>query len=206
MRSIVSKVRRDLALELRGRILDVGCGEDLFGPYLRRGGNRVIGLDIDEAELRRLPGTGVVASCADMPFPDGYFDAVWACAIIEHVAADTLPEMIRVTREGGRLVAVTPNRRSPWDGLKRLAGLNTWWENVGHVRLYACEELRPFGQVHGEVVFLPLAPARRFFWTHPDVAHTLVLDCRVTRELKDEVRRRFPFFFDKPFPKAVRIC
>lgn len=206
MHSIVSKVRRALAGELTGRILDAGCGDDLFGPYLRRSGNTVIGLDLDAAALRGIPGTRVVASCADMPFADGYFDAVWACAIIEHVAADALPEMVRVTRDGGRIVAVTPNRRSPWDGLKRLVGLNTWYENAGHVRLYSTEELAGFGEVHGEVVFLPLPWARRLFWRHPNVGHTLILDVRVSPELRRRVKRRFPAVFARPFAPAARVC
>jgi hypothetical protein len=74
------------------------------------------------------------------------------------------------------------------------------------VRLYAAEELRVFGEVHGEVVFLPVGLATRFFWNHPNVGHTLILDVHVTRELKDRVRRMFPRFFRKEFPKAVRIC
>ena len=206
MRSMATKLRRDLAGQLSGRILDIGCGEDLFGPCLRREGNEVISVDIDVEELRKLPGIGVVASCADMPFPDDYFDGVWACAIIEHVAEDTLPEMVRVTRPGGRIIAVTPNRRSPWDRLKRLVGLNTWDENEGHVRIYSSEELAVFGEVHGEVVFLPVPLLRRFFWNHPNVAHALIVDVRVTDEVKDKVRRRWPRLFDKQFPSSVTIC
>lgn len=206
MRSIISATRKALAQALSGRILDIGCGEDMFGPLLRRGGNRVISVDIDLEQLRKIPCRGVVASCADMPFPDDYFDAVWACAIVEHVAEDTIPEMVRVTRPGGRIIVVTPNRRSPWDPLKRLTGLTVWAENEGHVRLYSSEELAVFGPVHGEVVFLPIDAARRFFWNHPNVAHALIADIRATDELKAAVRRDFPRLFDKQYPPYVRIC
>ncbi|MGB2821709.1 MAG: class I SAM-dependent methyltransferase [Phycisphaerae bacterium] len=206
MHSIVSKTRRTLAGQLRGKILDAGCGDDLFGQYLRRNGNKVISLDVDAEALRRVPGVKVVASCSDTPFPDDYFDAVWACALIEHVAADTVPEMIRVTRVGGRIVIVTPNRRSPWDPLKLLVGLSTWRENEGHVRLYSSEELAHFGEVHGEVVFLPVQAARTFFWRHPNVGHTLILDVRITAELKEAVRRAFPRTFNKTFAPSAAIC
>ncbi|MCD4700152.1 MAG: class I SAM-dependent methyltransferase, partial [Phycisphaerae bacterium] len=103
MRSIGSKLRVKLASELSGRILDCGSGDDIFGSYLRRKGNEVISLDVDEKALKETPGTCVVASCAEMPFPDDYFDAVWSCAIIEHVEEESLPDMIRVTKPTGRV-------------------------------------------------------------------------------------------------------
>lgn len=204
MRSIRTRIRIRLASQLTGKILDCGAGEGLFGEYLRRDGNRVIALDIDAEALKPLPGTRVLASCIDTPFPDSYFDAVWACAIMEHVKEETMPEWVRITRPGGRIVAVTPNRRSPWDPLKRIFGLNTWWENEGHVRLYAVEELRFYGPVHGETWFVPLMG--RFFWRHPEVSHVLIVDVRVTQALKRTVRRRFP---ELGYPKAhdaARIC
>jgi len=102
MRSVRSKLRVKLAGQLRGRILDCDSGEDVFGPYLRREPNTVISLDIDEQALKDTPGIRVVSSCALTPFPDDYFDAVWACAVIEHVKEETLLEMIRVTRAGWR--------------------------------------------------------------------------------------------------------
>ncbi len=203
MRSIVSKLRLVLARELRGRILDCGCGEDLFGPYFRSQSDEVISLDLDEKTLMKIPGTRVVASCAQMPFPDDYFDAVWVCAVIEHVREDSLPEMIRVTRVGGRVIAVTPNHHSPWDQLKRILGLKTWWDSKGHVRLFHTSELRFFGAVHGETRFIPCMGW--FFWNRPEAAHTLILDIDVTQELKDRVRLRFPDSFERKTADAVRV-
>lgn len=204
MRSIVSKLRIRLARELTGRILDCGSGDDLFGPYLRREGNRVISLDLDEGALRKTPGAGVVASCADMPFVDDYFDAVWACAIIEHSAADSLPEMIRVTRPGGRIVAVTPNRHSPFDPLKRLVSMKTWAEGRGHVRLYDRRELSSYGEVIGETRFVPFMGW--FFRRVPQMAHVLILDIQVTDALKETMKRRFGEVFGPKTIRATRIC
>jgi SAM-dependent methyltransferase len=182
MKSKLSPLRISLARQLAGRILDCGSGEDLFGPHLRREGNDVISLDIDAEALKNIAGKTVQASCTDIPFPDDTFDAVWACAIIEHVKAETLPEMIRVTRPGGRLIAVTPNAHSPFDAVKRLLGMATWWENPGHVRLYTARELRCYGPVRGETRFLP--HFGWFFRRFPEFAHVLVLNVRVTAELK----------------------
>ena len=195
MYSKATKLRKRLASQLSGKVLDCGSGEDLFGPHLRRPGVELISLDLDAEALRRTPGETVVASCADIPFPDETFDAVWSCAIIEHAREDTLPEMIRVTRAGGRVVVITPNRYSPFDCVKRLFGMGTWGESEGHVRLYSAAELREFGRVHGESWFVPLAGA--LFWRLPQVAHVLIVDIDVTRPLKDRMRRRFPEVFAK---------
>ena len=204
MRSIVSQLRARLAGQLKGRILDCGSGDDLFGPYLRRPGNKVISLDVDRRALQQTPATRVVASCENMPFVDDYFDAVWACAIIEHVTADTLPEMIRVTRPGGRIIAVTPNRHSPFDPLKRLAGMKTWAEGRGHVRLYDRTELGSYGPVIGETQWLPLMGW--FFRRAPQLAHVLILDVTVTSELKRRMRWRFPEVFRVRKTQYAEIC
>jgi SAM-dependent methyltransferase len=187
MRSIRSRLRLALAGQLRGRILDCGSGEDLFGPTLRRGGNDVISLDLDEKEVRRTPGRRVVASGAAIPFADNAFDAVWSCAIIEHVREDTVPEMIRVTRPGGRIIAVTPNRHSPLDSMKRLLGLYTWDTTPGHVRLYPLKELQSYGAVMGETFIVPFMGW--FFRRFPRLAHVWILDIRVTDELKARARQ-----------------
>jgi len=188
LHSILSKLRVNLAGQLRGRILDCGSGNDLFGPILRSSGNEVVSLDMDLAELRRTPGVRVAASCARIPFADDSFDAVWACAIIEHVAEETLPEMIRVTRAGGRVIAITPNRHSPFDYLKRMTGLSTWDSHPSHVRLYKLKELQEYGEVHGELVWAP--GMGWFFWKHPCLGHVWILDLVVTPALKEKARQK----------------
>jgi SAM-dependent methyltransferase len=204
MHSKVSGLRVALARQLRGRILDCGSGDDLYGRHLRQAGNEVISLDVDAQALKRTPGQGVVASCAWTPFVDDCFDAVWACAVLEHVGEDCLPELIRVTRPGGRVVAITPNRHSPFDPLKRLVGLGTWWDNPGHVRLYAAAELRPFGRVIGETWWAP--GLGWLFRRAAAVAHVLILDVHVTGALKRRVRRRYPRWFAPRGLRAAAVC
>ena len=138
--------------------------------------------------LRGTPGARAAASCAALPFADDTFDAVWACAIVEHVAEDTLPEMTRVARPGGRIVAVTPNPHSPFDQMKRVTGLMTWDTTPGHVRLYRLEDLRAYGPVYGELMWLPFL--ERFFQKHPQMGHVFILDVHVTERLKEMARQR----------------
>lgn len=202
MRSIRSGCRARLAGELYGRILDCGSGEDLFGPLLRRSGNEVISLDPDIKALRRTAGRRVAGSCAALPFADDTFTAVWACAVIEHVAEDTLPEMIRVTQPGGRIIAVTPNPHSPFDQMKRVTGLMTWDTTPGHVRLYHLEDLEAYGPVHGELMWLPFL--ERFFWRRPRMGHVFILDVRVTESLKEKIRRGAPERVTGAAPAAHR--
>ena len=184
MKSLLTPLRIALASQLRGRILDCGAGEGLFTPYLNHSGNRLVNLDIDENNLKKLPGENVVASCADVPFDDNHFDCVWACAIIEHIEEDVVPELIRVTKPGGRIIIVTPNKYSPFDPIKRLFAMPTWDKLDGHIHLYTEKELNYWGKVHGETRFLPRL--QKFFWNHPRLSHILILDICVDEELKQK--------------------
>jgi SAM-dependent methyltransferase len=71
----------------------------------------------------QLPGAELHASGAEaLPFPDESFDCVTCVEVLEHIPADrraqTLGEMQRVLRPGGRLVLRTPH-----------AGLFTWLDS-----------------------------------------------------------------------------
>jgi SAM-dependent methyltransferase len=77
----------------------------------------VVGIDASEAMIevarRRLEGTGVPASfhvgdAAALDLPTDSFDAVRCERLLIHVAdpAVVLDEMVRVTRPGGRIVAI----------------------------------------------------------------------------------------------------
>ncbi len=203
MQSFDSKLRVSLAGQLRGRILDCGCGKGLFHSHLNRGTNGVISLDIRKEALANLSGTRVAAHCARTPFVDDTFDAVWACAVLEHTTRPALAEWIRITRCGGRIVTITPNRHSPWDCINKLLGMRTWSDRPEHVRLYSVAELRFYGPVHGETRFLPFGA--ELFRRCPQISHVLVLDLKVTDELKRKVRRRFPQLYNAPPPQVAKI-
>src|SRR5262245_62067292 len=84
--------RWKLAPDVR-RILDLGCGVGRHVHFLASEGFEVFGLDHSQAGLdacrERLQSDGLSAwlQCADMqeiPFPEGYFDAVVAFNSIYH--------------------------------------------------------------------------------------------------------------------------
>lgn len=108
---------------LRGRVLDVGCGDGItaLGVALRCQPEQLIGIDPFRG-FERLPtilaGAGlddsVIPEClrfldADanaMPFPDDHFDVVVSWGSLEHIAGGyqrALAEIRRVLRPGGLL-------------------------------------------------------------------------------------------------------
>jgi 2-polyprenyl-3-methyl-5-hydroxy-6-metoxy-1,4-benzoquinol methylase len=99
-------------------ILDVGCSTGRGGEVLaaRMPQARVVGLDVVDARLDRLPACyagGMLASSTDIPVDDATYDAVVAGEFIEHLKPQdvmaTLVEFFRVIKPGGVLLLTTPN-------------------------------------------------------------------------------------------------
>ncbi|MDZ7780744.1 MAG: class I SAM-dependent methyltransferase [Gemmatimonadota bacterium] len=100
------------------RVLDAGCGGGRNAAYLMRCGGEVFGVDSNREQIDRiqklaaevaphLPAENFrVGDLADLPFPDGRFDAV-ICSAVLHFADDAsafegmLAEMWRVLAPGG---------------------------------------------------------------------------------------------------------
>ncbi len=109
---------------LKGRILDVGCGDGItdLGIALRHKPQELVGIDpfrgyerlpgiLQQAQLpiERLPaGLRFLPESANaIPFPDDYFDVVLSWGSLEHIAggyAQALAEIRRVLRPGGLLM------------------------------------------------------------------------------------------------------
>jgi SAM-dependent methyltransferase len=110
-------------------VLDIGCNTGRGGRVLKAldGSLKVYGLDAVRERLDRLPKhvyeEGVHAYSTRIPNVDGYYDAVVAGEFIEHLyQADvdqTLGEIFRVLKLGGRFLLTTPN---PGDLKRRLRG------------------------------------------------------------------------------------
>jgi SAM-dependent methyltransferase len=113
---------------LKGRILDVGCGDGLIdlGIFLRMQPTELVGIDPFEG-YQRLPealaASGLPPDLLDdalaegrlqfraedgnaVPYPDDYFDVVVSWGSLEHIAggyAQTLQEIRRVLKKDGLL-------------------------------------------------------------------------------------------------------
>jgi SAM-dependent methyltransferase len=116
---------------LHGEWLDCGCADGGYTlAMLEHGVQRVVGVDIEpdrveQARARALElGIGPdkalfkTATAAELPLSSGAFDGVLLNEVLEHVGdeAQTLREVMRVLRPGGRVVVISPNRWFPFEG------------------------------------------------------------------------------------------
>jgi SAM-dependent methyltransferase len=110
----------------RGRALDVGCGTGALAARLAAAGYKMAGVDpsagmLDVLRARTPDVEAVVGSGTALPFADGSFDLVLSVATLHHIAApaavrETLGEMVRVARPGGRVLVWDHNPRNPYWG------------------------------------------------------------------------------------------
>lgn len=112
-------VRGHVTLE-NCHILDVGCGLGMYTEAFRRYSPHVYGIEVELERAVQAIGraAGVVQAVGEaIPFADGAFDVVFSHEVLEHVTDDrqTVEEMVRVVRPGGRVVVFVPNRLWPWE-------------------------------------------------------------------------------------------
>jgi SAM-dependent methyltransferase len=105
------------------RLLDVGCGEgnaEISLGRLRISQLKLFALDKNPERVRRTASEcashniRLAATAADvqrLPFADGSFDATFCVAVLQHVndLATAVGELARVTKPGGRVLAVEPD-------------------------------------------------------------------------------------------------
>jgi SAM-dependent methyltransferase len=103
------------------QVLVDGCGNGMYASQIRRRFTiNVQGFDIepDRVALAQEDTPHAVVAAAEMiPYPDNTFDTVLSHEVIEHVANDyqSVREMMRVLKVGGRVVMFAPNRWYPFE-------------------------------------------------------------------------------------------
>lgn len=109
------------------RVLEVGTGRGGKGMAYACAGMEVTALDVDipaleqgaaTARARVIPIRFLVADGAQLPFPDGYFDAILFDSVIEHVVEPlaVMGECKRVLKTGGIVFVVFPPYYGPLSG------------------------------------------------------------------------------------------
>jgi SAM-dependent methyltransferase len=105
------------------RILDVGCGDgtaELALGRLHISQLDLVAIDRDPSRVRQAAAAGLAhnlrlglaaADVGHLPFADATFDAAFCVAVLQHVGdlQGGVRELARVTRPGGRVVAVEPD-------------------------------------------------------------------------------------------------
>lgn len=102
------------------RVLDVGCGLGLYVQHLHALGAEAHGVDLDAERVEIARRTNPLVrqgSAESLPYPDGFFDIVFANEVLEHVDDDThaVKESYRVLSPGGQMAFYVPNRLYPFE-------------------------------------------------------------------------------------------
>ncbi len=166
--------------QLRGRVLDVGCGTKPYRHLVPA--EDYVGLDLDTPELRHLGAADLYYAGGRFPVPDESFDAVICSQVLEHIftPADFLGEIRRVLRPGGRLLLTTPfawdEHSQPHDFARYSSfGLRAVLEQAGF-EVVAHRKTNADGRVLAQLASAYLYKVTRTRWRLPNgLAQLLVI-------------------------------
>jgi SAM-dependent methyltransferase len=194
--ALLSKVRARIVFRFAGsiegkRVLDFGCGDGKFSSLLLEcKPSFLAGVDISEAAVAfakaHIPqGEFIAVAKPPLPFESGSFEALFCLDVIEHIpddeAAPWKKELLRVLRQGGKLIITVPSKTKNLD--------------AKHFRHYTPGELRELFEAEcGEFAFqgyfsrLPFVPValldtlynRRHIWK---LFSPLMAECSMEKAL-----------------------
>ena len=114
--SITARFAPDVAelLEPGAMVRDVGCGQGPALEWFSAAGFHPHGIALNEEDVDACKALGFEARIADqnaIPYPEGFFGAVWARHVLEHSIAPywTLHEFARVLEPSGILYVEVPS-------------------------------------------------------------------------------------------------
>lgn len=168
-RSIEVNVVRAVASSFARPILDLGCGDGLFGHVAV--GRMECGVDIDSSpRLRAALDAGgvydrveIVNPGAGFPFESETFATVFSNSVLEHVTEidGLLKEVARILRPGGQIVFTVPTANFLEHLTRQFGATDAEWFNaqLGHINLWSVEEWRS----RLASVNMPLLRAQEYF-------------------------------------------
>ena len=168
---------RDIKHYVKGRLLDIGCGDQPCKSIWASAVTDYVGVD-HEATLHNKTGIDIFASAYAIPVPDASFDSVICNAVLEHLEEpeDALRECYRVLKPSGKAIYSVPFiwhlHEEPRDffrfskhGLEylfkkagfdiiELKALSGFWVTFGQLFIYNLYRLN-----RGPLRWLPIIPA-----------------------------------------------
>ena len=152
------EIIKELVGNNKGRLLDCGCGE---GHLLKKLNGEKYGIDVASIALKRAkernPDAKILkGDITNLPFDDGFFDVVTCSEVLEHIPnyKTAISEIIRVTKEGGRMIISVPNERN-WT-IGRLAMLRFPIKIEDHVNSFTPLQLsKVFGSKPKQAIYIP---------------------------------------------------
>ena len=150
----ITRFRRVIAnLGSGDKILNLGCGDGYYDPFLLKKFKNVVGLDVNKDDLTIAKNNNrsknisyFLGDGEKLSFKSSSFDAVICVDVLEHVKFDDkiIKEISRVLKNKGTLIVTVPNSQFPftYDPINAFLGLfkvhipiGLW--GFGHFRLYS---------------------------------------------------------------------
>jgi glycosyltransferase involved in cell wall biosynthesis/2-polyprenyl-3-methyl-5-hydroxy-6-metoxy-1,4-benzoquinol methylase len=123
-------------LQTRERVIEIGCGRGELLDLLNEAGVPAIGVDIDEAMVRRCRAKGHTVEHTDANSylraqADSSMPAIFAAQVVEHLPYEDLISFLQLSRaklqSGGQLIFETVNPHA-------LEAFKTFWTDLTHQR------------------------------------------------------------------------
>jgi len=138
--------------QIKGSVLEVGCGFGYQLSYLKSRNNLVVGLDSNSLIARyakHVVGIEnmVIADAAFLPFKENMFDWVLANQVIEHLSEPLffLKSINKVLKKGKFLFISTPNKFAYFRLFAPvLKATRLWEDDPSHLKIFSFIDIRSY--------------------------------------------------------------
>lgn len=170
----IRRVKVILSIRPSGdRFLDVGCSDGSVTLEIAKTWRpkKIIGIDVAPSAIKeakeklkhveediRKRVKFKLAFIEELDFPDNYFDTIYACETLEHIAPGmfrtAFSNILRMLKDKGKLIISVPNR---YPDRKYVAEKRARWKWPTHYRCFSFSSLRKLLKKHfSEIEFIPL--------------------------------------------------
>lgn len=114
---ITAEYRGEVIRKATGKVLDIGCGRGMLLEEIKERGCEVYGTEVNPKSQKICEKKGIKfysGEVEELKFDDNFFDTVILWHVVEHLEKpqQTIQEILRILKPGGRLFISTPNIKS----------------------------------------------------------------------------------------------